>query len=102
MKNLVKFRPVRRFAALAIIAIIAVICPGALASAGTTYIWNPTALANTNWDDVTVAGWNTGAGYPGSAGDLTGGAVENDVASMNTKAYTGGNGATPAVAMNGV
>lgn len=102
MKLLVRIRPICGFATLAITASMAVLCASSTARAGTTYIWNPTALANTNWDNTASAGWNTGAGFPGSAGDLTGGAVENDVANMNSKAYTGGNGVTPAISMNGI
>src|SRR3954453_12972589 len=103
MKCLSPDRPVRSYAVLAsAIALFAFLGGTSIAVAGTTYAWNPTTLAAANWTDTTATGWNSGSGYPGSAGDLTLSAVENDVANANTKAYTAANGAAATVHMNGV
>src|SRR4051794_5728104 len=105
MKTLLLLRSVRSFAALAAAtASVVTFCATCATFAGTTYIWNPTALtaAAGNWDNTSSTGWNSGAGlYPGSAGDLTLGAVENDIANANTKAYTG-SAANSKFHMNGV
>src|SRR5262245_22606148 len=71
-----------------------------VASAGTSYTWNPTAgNAAYSWVDTTTTGWNA-ASYPGSGGDLTAGIVpvQNDTANMYSKDRTG----NQTIRMNGV
>jgi fibronectin-binding autotransporter adhesin len=104
MKIVLLIRSVVCFAMLAAITSVVMLGATCDVNAATIYTWNPTALtaAAGNWDNTTSTGWNTAGGYPGSAGDLTVGAVENDVADMNSKAYTRSSVANGTIHMNGV
>src|SRR5689334_7632440 len=90
MRSLVRIRSLYMCAVGSIVASMSLLGSDASAIAGTSYTWNPTGGSTTlNWNDTTATGWNTGAGFPGSGGDLTIGAVENDVAVMYSKNITG-------------